>query len=403
MRVFKWILGIALLLALVAAFVVASLPKPPVVEVTTVQQGFLAATVDGDGRTRVKDRHTITAPLYGNLARIELEAGDPVRIGRTIARVSPLRAPLLDTRSRSELEARVKATSAARRQAIAAAERAKEALEFAEREYARTEQLARGGSLAPRAIDAADMERRHAIRQSESAQFGVQVATHELEMAKAALGRADTREDALDDASSFDITAPIDGMVLRIIRNDEGVVNPGEALLELGDPKALEVVVDVLTPDAMAIEPGAKVEIVRWGGAHPLLGKVQRVEPSAFTKISALGVEEQRVNVIIDFDDIAALPPGLGDGFHVDVAIDTWQSDRATYVPLGAVHRKAQQWAVFVLRDSRVEEREVELGHRAGIHVEVLQGLEPGDVVVLHPSDQIRDGIEVEVKAAAEG
>src|SRR5690606_36031740 len=170
------------------------------------------------------------------------------------------------------------------------------------------------------------MERRHAIRQSESAQFGVQVATHELEMAKAALGRADTREDALDDASSFDITAPIDGMVLRIIRNDEGVVNQVEALLELGGPKALEVTVDVLTPDAMAIEPGAKVEIVRWGGAHPLLGKVQRVEPSAFTKISALGVEEQRVNVIIDFDDIAALPPGLGDGFHVDVAIDTWQS-----------------------------------------------------------------------------
>lgn len=399
MRVFKWILGIALLLALVAAFVVASLPKPPVVEVTTVQRGFLAATVEGDGRTRVEDRHTITAPLYGNLGRIELEAGDPVRVGQTIARVSPLSAPLLDMRSRSELEARVKAASASRRQAIAAAERAKEALDFAEREHARAEQLARGGSLAPSVIDASDMDRRHAMKQAESAQFGVQVATHELEMAKAALGQANTPKDASGEASSFDITAPIDGMVLRIVRNDEGVVNPGEPLLELGDPKALEVVVDVLTPDAMAIEQGAKVTIERWGGTQPLLAKVQRVEPSAFTKISALGVEEQRVNVVIHFDDISSLPPGLGDGFHVDVAINTWQSDQAIFVPLGAVHRKARQWAVFVLQGSHVEERLVELDHRAGIHVEITQGLQPGEVVVMHPSDQIRDGVEVEVKS----
>lgn len=399
MRIVKWILGIAFVAGLIAAFVIASLPKPAIVEVTVVEQGHLASTVDGDGRTRVKDRYTILAPLYGNLARIELDPGDEVAVGQTIARVSPLRAPLLNAQSRTELDARVKASKASRQQALAALARANEALEFAERDYARAEQLARSGGLTSAALDAAELERRQATTQVESAKFGVQVATHEVAMARAALGHAGD-DASSNDETSFDIASPVNGRVLRIIRHNEGVVNPGEQLVEVGDPNALEIVVDVLTQDAVLIEHGAKTRIERWGGAHPLLGKVQRVEPSAFTKISALGVEEQRVNVVVAFDDMHAVPRNLGDGFHVDVAIHTWESDHATYVPVGAIHRKGDAWAAFLVDGNLVAERTIEIGHRGGVNVEVVSGLEPGAIVVMHPSDLIRDGVEVEIAHA---
>jgi len=390
MRVVKRILLVLFALAIVGAIVYASLPKPIEVELAVVERGPLQVTVNGDGRTRVQDRYVILAPLYGNLGRIELEPGDDMKDGAILARISPLQPPLIDARSRAGLQARVSAADAAQRQAEAAAARAVESAAFAERELERMQRLTKEGALAPRALDAAELERQHSAKQVESADFGVRVARHELEMARAALGMGRPRGE-----QSFELSAPVGGRVLRIMRESEGVVNPGEPLLEIGDPNALEIVVDVLTVDAVDVEIGDPVIIDRWGGDAELHGSVRNIEPSAFTKLSALGVEEQRVNVIIAITEASDLWKGLGDGYRVETRIVVWESDAALKVPAGALHRHGEQWALFVVEAGMVHERSVELGHRSGLEVEILSGVEPGQSVVLHPSDRVDDGVEV--------
>ena len=340
MKIFKRILMVVFGLAIVAALVVASMPKPPEVDVAEVVRGDLRVTVDGDGKTRVQDHYVIAAPLYGNLARIELEPGDDVETGAILARISPLEAPLLDRRSRAELEARVKAAQASRLQADAAIERAKAARDFAVKDRDRARQLAQDGNLPEQALDAAELEARNAGKSLDSARFGARVAKHELEMAKAALGRLsgkksdkDSKAAPADVGDQMVLTAPVNGRVLRLIRESEGVVNPGEPLLEIGEPSALEIVVDVLTEDAVEIEVGDPVVIERWGGANPLHGKVRLVEPSAFTKISALGVEEQRVNVVISIEESPDVWRRLGDGFRVEVSIEVWEGTELLKIP----------------------------------------------------------------------
>lgn len=390
-RIVKRILLILFVLAIVGSIVYASLPKPIEVEIAIVTRGPLQVTVNGDGRTRVQDRYVISAPLYGNLARIELEPGDDVHDGTILARISPLEPPLLDARSRAELAARVNAAEASRRQAEASAERAAETAAWSERELARMRNLAAQGALAPQALDNATVEAQHSTKQLDSARFGVRVARHELEMARAALG---LRQQPAGE-QTFELTAPVGGRVLRILRESEGVVNPGEALLEIGDSRALEIVVDVLTVDAVGIEIGDPVFIERWGGGDELHGSVRNVEPSAFTKLSALGVEEQRVNVIVTITEKADAWQGLGDGYRVETRIVVWQSSDALKVPAGALHRRGDAWAVFVVDGEVVHERTVELGHRAGLEVEVLSGMVPGQRLVLHPSDRVHDGVHV--------
>jgi HlyD family secretion protein len=403
MKIFKRILMVVLGLAIVAALVVASLPKPPEVDVAEVSRGDLRVTVDGDGKTRVQDRYVIAAPLYGNLARIELEPGDDVETGSVLARISPLDAPLLDRRSKAELEARVKAAQASRLQADAAIERAKAARDFAEKDRDRVRALAKDGNLPEQALDAAELEARNAIKTLESARFGARVAKHELEMAEAALGRLTDKgsKKGGDDGGPDDqmvLTAPVDGRVLKVIRESEGVVNQGEPLLEVGNASALEIVVDVLTQDAVEIEIGDPVVIERWGGENPLNGKVRLVEPSAFTKISALGVEEQRVNVVISIEESPEVWRRLGDGFRVEVSIEVWEGTGLLKIPAGSLHRMAGHWAVFVVEDGVVEERKVEIGRRSGLEVEVVEGLEAGDEVVVHPGDKIADGKKVAIR-----
>lgn len=396
MRIVKIGLGILVAAGIVAALVYASLPQPVDVELAAVQRGPLVARVEADGRTRVEDRYVIMAPLHGNLARIELDPGDDVQAGDVVARISPSAAPLLDPRTRAELAARVSAARAARRQSIAAAARAEEASAFASRELARIEALASRGALPDQQLDAAQMEARHAERALESARFGAQVAKHELDMAEAALGRlSDRKGDKEGDPATFEIRAPAPGRVLRVLRESEGVVNPGTPLVEIGDSTRLEIVADVLTQDAVKIPPSAPVHIERWGGDQPLLGKVRRVEPSAFTKVSALGVEEQRVDVVIELAGEQTVPERLGDGYAVDVGVVVWKSDDALYLPAGALHRRGEDWAVYVTQDGRVVERVVEIGHRSGIDVQIVSGLEAGEKVIVHPSDQVQPGVEV--------
>jgi HlyD family secretion protein len=309
-----------------------------------------------------------------------------------VARIVSSAAPLLDPRARAEAEARVSAAGAALRRAGAVAARIRAELGFARNEAERQRALLKAGGTAQRAAEEAELAERMRAEELSSAEFSRRVAASELDLARAAL----LRLDAPGGGEGFAVPSPVAGVVLRVVQESEGVVQPGTPLLELGDPTALEVVVDVLTADAVEIRPGAPVTIERWGGAAPLHGHVHRVEPSAFTRISALGVEEQRVNVIIDLDGEPGVRAVLGDGFRVEARIVVWSQDSTLQLPAGAVFRHDGGWAVYAVEQGRARLRRFELGRRNAVQAEVRAGLEEGTAVVVYPSDNLSDGTRVE-------
>ncbi|MEM9694093.1 MAG: efflux RND transporter periplasmic adaptor subunit [Myxococcota bacterium] len=384
----------ALGVALVAAIAWGLRPRPLTVDIATATVGPMVVTVDENGRTRVKDRYVVGAPLGGRVSRSELEPGDEVKESDVLARILPVGSPLMDDRSRTSAQARVAAARAARAQTSAHIARAKASLAFAKREAERMRSMAREGTVSQQGLDRALMQERTATAELDSANFGAHVAKYELKMAKAALGHLD--DEHKDE--QLDVTTPITGRVLRVIQKSEGVVAPGVALIEVGDPAALEIVVDVLTRDAVRIEPGASVSIVRWGGP-PLEGRVRRVEPSAHTRMGALGVEEQRVDVVIDLVSPRQQWERLGDGFRVEVQIAVWSSDRVLQVPASSVFRHGTRWAVYRVSregdDDVAKVAEIEVGHRNGRMVEVSAGLAEGDRLIVHPSDQVEAGSKV--------
>jgi HlyD family secretion protein len=387
-------LTILTLLGVIAAIVIALRPRPAEVDTARVRRGTMRVTVDEDGRTRVKDRYVVSAPLSGNVGRIELSPGDAVARGDVLARVVPATPPLLDARSRAEAEARLAAARAQERQARASIERLRGAVEFAEREAGRARQLAGSGGLATRELDRVEMELRTRREELASVQFGARVAAHEAEVARAALGRFEPRV-ASAEQEQLEVTAPVDGVVLRVIQESAGVVQAGASLLELGDPGALEIAVDVLTSDAVRIPIGARVTLDRWGGGEALEGRVRIIEPSAFTQVSALGVEEQRVNVLIDLDTPRERWAALGDGFRVEARIVVSEVEGVLIVPSTAVFRLDEGWAVMVAREGVATRVPIETGARNGVEVEVRAGLEEGDEVIVHPSDRVTDGVAV--------
>jgi HlyD family secretion protein len=389
----RWGLAVAAALAVALALARAFAPTPLSVEVGTVARGPLRVTVSEDGRTRVTDRYVVSAPLAGTLGRIELQPGDTVHRGDPVSRIVPLASPLLDPRARTEAEARVAAASAARRQAQAAVERAAAAADQAARDAARERTMHSAGATAARSVEEAELAERMRREELASAEFGVKVAEAELQLARAAVRRL---EPGAASGQQLAVQAPVNGVVLRLLQESEGVVQPGAALLEIGDPASLEVVIDVLTIDAVRIRPGAPVLIERWGADRALHGHVHRVEPSAFTRVSALGVEEQRVNVIIHLDDPAENWRALGDAFRVEAQIVVWEEPDVLQVPSGAVFRRGEGWAVYVVADGRARLRQVEIGHRTDTSAEVRRGLAIGDSVVLYPGDSIREGQRVE-------
>ncbi len=393
----KWIklsLMLAVLAAIAAAVVSALIPKPIPVETGTVVQGPLRVTVDEDGRTRVKDRHVITAPLAGDLARIELEPGTRVEEGTELANIEPIPPPLLDARARNELQARVQAAAATLRQANATASRAESRMSFTSKQADRIRKLRDADNASVEELDTAELEAESAARDRDSAIFAARVAKHELEMAKAAAERTGTQHRTA--AEVFQIRSPVVGTVLRIMRESEGVITAGEAIMEVADPRALEVVVDVLTSDAVEISAGDRVDIERWGGEGILAAHVVLVEPSAFTKVSSLGVEEQRVNVIIELDDPYERWSALGDGYAVEAAIVVFEDPAAIQVPTSALIRDAEGWAVLVVEDGVVHHRPVTIGRRGARSVQIVDGVATGETVVVHPSDRVRDGTDVE-------
>lgn len=385
---------VALLAAIVAAIVWSLLPRPVPVEVMTVRRGRLTVTVDDEGRTRVRDRYVVAAPLAGTLARIELHPGDEVAAGTVVARIAPQPAPLLDPRTRSELEGRVAVARARRRQADTGVERALVNHRYATGELERVRRLVSSGALAGVERDRQQLAADLATRELESARFAAAIAADELATASALVARLARPS---SQGEEVEVRAPVAGRVLRVLAGSEAAVVPGAPLLELGDPANLEIVVDVLTADAAEIRAGAQVELTGWGGA-PLAGVVRLVEPSAVTKVSALGVEEQRVAVIVDLVDPPATRRGLGDGWRVEARITTWVGADVVRVPLGALFRDGTLWAVYVVEDGRARLRRIGLGRRSATEGEVTDGLRPGERVIFHPGERISDGGRVEVR-----
>lgn len=392
-RVVFWAI---LLLALAAGLLFSFRPQAVVVDMVEVSRGDLVVTVDDEGETRVHDIYVLSAPVTGNMRRIQLHAGDPVTALETIvAEIEPIDPAFLDPRSEAQARADVRAAESAEALARANVDQAKAELDFASREHARAMELIADGTISQRDLDGAERAFRTRRAALATAQAALDVQVFALERARATLV-SPTETQARDrDCACIDIRAPVAGRILRVLQQSEGVVAAGAPLVEIGDPRNLEIVVDLLSTDAVKVSPGQRVIIERWGGDTALKGRVRVVEPFAFTKVSALGIEEQRVNVVIDLTS----PPGdrekLAHGYQVDARIVLWEGKDTLTLPLLALFRDGQEWAVFVEISGRAELRQVEVGRRSGLQAEVLNGIEEGERVVLHPSDRVLPGVRI--------
>jgi HlyD family secretion protein len=385
-------LGLALLGLLVWAF----LPAAVEVDLGRVERGRLLVSVEHEGKTRVRERYVVSSPLAGRLLRVGLHPGDAVVAGKTLlAVIEPADPALLDARARAQAEARVEQALAARKQAASNLERARPAHLQAARELQRARRLRPGGSASEQEYEVALYREQAAAAEVRAGEFALRVAEFEVEQARAALIHSRPRSPGEQEPFRFDIPAPVTGVVLRVFQESATVVTPGTRLLEVGDPIDLECEIDVLSTDAVKVRPGQRAVIEHWGGTGALQGRVRVREPSAFTKVSALGVEEQRVNIIIDLTDPPGRRPTLGDGYRVEARIVVWEGPDVLKVPSGALFRRGDGWAVFRVQRGKATPRVVTVGQDNGLEAEILEGLDEGDQVVLHPSDRVRDGAAV--------
>lgn len=378
------------LLAAVVAWVVR--PAPVEADVVVARTGPLRVTLEEEGETRVRERYVVSAPVSGRVLRLTLEPGDAVSAGRTpLVTFRPASSSLLDERTRAEVQARVSAAQAAQRGARVEQERARAQADQTDRDLARARQLLAAGATSRQQVEAAELAQTTARQTVARAAAALRTADADLRLARAGLMRPG------DDATGATIvlTSPIDGVVLRRLRESEAVVPPGEALIEVGDVTTLEVVADYLSTDAVRIRPGQPAEISRWGGGTPLAGRVRLVEPSGFTKVSALGVEEQRVNVIVDIDDPALAATRLGDRFRVEVGIVVWDAPDVLTVPVGSLVREGDGWSVFAVENGRAVRRAVGVGERNDVDARITSGLAPGARVVAFPGGGIADGVRI--------
>lgn len=383
-------------LAVVALLVWSFLPAPVEVDVASAVRGELLVTVDHEGKTRVKERYVVSSPLAGRMLRVELKPGDPVVADDTLlAVIEPADPALLDVRATSLAEARVEAAKAAKSQAMVALDRSRVLLAEAESELNRVRELRSKQAATLRDYESATFRQQAAAADMRSAEFALRIAEFELEQAESAFVYTRPQSNDSADSYQFRVPAPIDGVVLRVLQESTTIVSPGTPIVEVGDSTDLECVVDVLSADAVRIRPGQRVILEYWGGEHPLEGRVRVREPAAFTKISALGVEEQRVNIIVDLVGDADDRPTLGDGYRVEARIVTWQDRDVLKVPAGALFRDGEQWAVFKVEDGRARLRHVTVGQSNGLETQILDGLAEHDRVILHPTDQVENGVAI--------
>ncbi len=394
-RILLWGGGGLATVALLAAMLA---PKPIPVDVARVARGTLRVTLDHEGKTRVRHRYMVSAPVAGRVLRIDLEPGTPVQAGRTVvATLLATAPPLLDTRNRTELRARVQAAEAGVAQAQAELARVQAQRAYADAQLKRTEEMMSEGIATRDALDAARSSARALAEGQDAAEGALRAARHDLEAARAAL--IEPRSNA-PGGRTLDVLAPVTGVVLQRLHESEAVVPAGEPLMEIADPADLEIVSDYLSTDAVQMRPGMAVEIDRWGGADTLRGEVRLVEPHGFLKVSALGVEEQRVNVITRFDDPRAAWQALGDGYRVETRVVIWERPNAQKVPISSLFRQGEGWAVYVAAEGRARVRIVDVGRRASLEAEITRGLQDGEQVVLHPPDTLTDGARIEARNA---
>ena len=409
---------LVVVLAIVGGLVYAFLPVPVEADLVEIERGMLRVTVDEDGKTRIREKYVVSAPLNGRILRISMNPGDEVIAGKTLLTMIEPRDPeLLDARSVAQAEAQVKAAEAALRRAEPEVEKYRHLQGIAESDLTRKRGARAQNAISESELEEADYLFRQRSEELRSAKLAKEISQFELQQAEAALirskprvdneplpptsqpsagnGSADPQQPNGKNGWNLPIYSPINGRVLRILQESAAVVTPGTPLVELGDPSELEVEIDVLSRDAVKIEPGDLVLLEHWGGTRPLKGQVRVVEPSGFTKISTLGVEEQRVNVIVDLVDPTAERLSLGDGFRVEARVVIDEARVALKTPTSALFRAGSKSAVFKVVDGVVREQEVIVGRQNGLEAEILEGLSEGDQVVLHPSDRIEAGVSV--------
>jgi HlyD family secretion protein len=385
----------------IVAFVAVGLvfafrPQAVAVDESRVTRGSLVVTVEDEGRTRVHDIYVLSAPVTGRMRRIDLHVGDAVTALETvIAEIEPIDPAFLDPRSEAQARADVRAAESAEKLARAEVEMAQAELDFAHREFDRARELIQQSTISQRELDTAERNYRTRRASLLTAQAALDRSAYQLERARAQLlSPADTPRGGAD-CACIALRSPVDGEILQLRQQSEGVVVASTPLVEVGDPRDLEIAVDLLSADAVKVEPGQRAIIDGWGGDAPLEGRVRLVEPFGFTKVSALGIEEQRVNVIIDLVSPRDEWTRLAHGYQVDARIVLVERNDVLKVPLTALFRDGAEWAVFADVDGRAKLRRVLLGQRNGIEAEIAEGLDDGDRVVLHPSDRVADGVRI--------
>jgi HlyD family secretion protein len=371
---------LAILLAIVGLGLIVwiMMPSPIEVDFQSAGKGPLQGTLDEEGETRAKDRFVVSSPVSGRLMRIHLKEGDPVSGIQTVAVVQPLP---LGKREAIEIKARLQAAEAVSKEAEILIRQTQLNLERARRERQRLDQLYK--------LDFARDAEKLRSEELEAARMKAQAAAFEVKAIRSGLLAL---EEGKGENKALPVRSPAAGRVLKVMEKSEQIVMPGTPLLVIGDPAQLEVVIDLLTTEAVKVKPGQPVLLDNWGGEKPLQARVRLVEPWGFTKVSALGVEEKRVNVIADFVDP---PASLGDGFRVEARIVLWEGDEVLKIPANALFRAGQKWAVFVHEQGRAKRREVKVGRQGAFEVEILKGLREKEEVILHPSNQIKDGLRI--------
>lgn len=386
-RLLPWGVAIGLLVLVIMGF----MPKPLTVEVAEVKYGPLTVSVFEEGKTRIRNRYIVTAPVPAFLERLELRAGDKVVKGETVLAVlRPEKVGLLDVRTRTQFEARLRGAQAAEELRKAELERVHAMLELAKKEYARIDTLYKNKSIPVQEWDNAASLVQVRLREVRAAEFALQVAGYEIEQARAALLQQEPDQPQYE---PIRILSPVSGYILQVFEESARAVTPMTPILEVGDPNDLEAEIELLSMDAVMVKPGAKVSIERWGGELPLQGRVTVVEKGGYTKISALGVEEQRVKVRVDFTEPFPDEQYMGDRYRVEARIVTWHEEDVLQIPAGALFRRGTEWWVFVINlRGRAELRKVQVGRQNGLAAQILDGLTQGETVILHPSDSLAPG-----------
>ncbi|MEQ1886837.1 MAG: efflux RND transporter periplasmic adaptor subunit [Bryobacteraceae bacterium] len=389
-RILKRALMVVVVIGMAAGVAYVFRTQPVVVDTGRVARGAMQVSIDEDGQTRAHDRFTLASPIAGYLSRIELHEGDPVRRGMVIASVSPMP---IDPREESEIRARIDAAEALRREAVEQLARAETNHDLTKKDLQRAEMLVKDDVIPRQQYDQAKTKEMVAAKDVEAARHKVDAAAADVKRAEA--GLISYKSEASQKTVITWIRSPIDSRVLRILEKSERVITAGTPVVTLSNPGKIEIVADVLSTEAVNVMPGMPVSVENWGGPQALRARVRMVEPYGFTKVSALGVEEQRVNVIADFVD----PPGkLGDGYKVDVRIVTWDGNNVLKVPTSALFRSGQNWSAFTIQNGKAVETPLHVGQRNAMEAEVLGGLAEGAEVIVHPSNSVKNGTAVTVR-----